>query len=99
MLENSRRQQLEHGMQRIAEYVAQQAKAQQIGPVRVTWSIAQDESAPRNRVMLKLATKAASREVALSREPVEDYGRHVDVAMTEAVIREAVRRLGQKVPG
>jgi hypothetical protein len=99
MLENCQHHQLEHGMRRIAEYVAEQAKARRIGPVRVTWSISPDESAPPNRIMLKIATKAASRELTLNREPVEDYGRKVDVAMTEAVIREAVRKLSEPLPG
>lgn len=99
MLANIERRELEYGMKRIAEYVARQAKAQRIGPVRVSWSIFPDESALPNRIMLKIATKAGSRELALNREPVEDYGRKVDVAMTEAVIREAVRRLSEKVLG
>lgn len=81
------------GMRRVAEFVAQQARERNIGPIRVIWEPLREEDVQPNRVALRIAMGADSREVTLGREPVEDYGRGTDTAMMRAVLQELVRRL------
>lgn len=96
MLNVGQSRSLEEGMRRIAEYANQQAIAQHIGPIRLSWSKFPTQDQASNRIVLKIVSGSTSREVTLNREPVEEYGKLVDSPMMEAVIRELVRRLTEK---
>lgn len=96
MRQEERSEALALGMKRIADYVAQQARAHNIGPVRLSWQPPQDNEPQSNRITLRVEIGAASRELALNRGPIEDYGCERDVAMTRAVLQELVRRLTER---
>lgn len=98
MRQAKKAQTLELGMRRIAAYVEQQVGALGLGPVHITWTHPHDDNVHPYRITLRVATCTTSQEVTLYREPVEDYGRETDVAMTQAVVRELVRRVAERCP-
>jgi len=95
MPEDAKNSLFETGMRRIAAYAAQQAVTQGIGLVRVKWALPESGGESGNRIKIIISMGAASVQATLTRGPIVDYARRTDTAMTDAVIRDLLRRLGE----
>jgi hypothetical protein len=98
MIDDENLQQLEDGMRQIGEYARRIAREGGVGEVDLRWSYVGDLRNGPEKFTLTISHGNRSQDAIFPREPVEDYPGQAGVGKTEAVVKEAVRRLKPPKP-
>src|SRR5688500_14706668 len=93
MVDDENVRQLQEGMRLIGEFAKQLAREQPLGNVDVRWSYHGDLRDGPDCYTLTINAGERTQDAVFPREPIEDYPGQVGVGKTEAVVKEAIRRL------